>query len=194
MYLFHDKMMVRRLLLFTFLVAETILLLSSPEVAAQESRYYPGKVHIMAEYSVVFFPAGVTRLFFDTLECKDCKERLPRWRFIGDLKIDSLERNGVTEPLEKESQMVGIIISPRALLDCMQRDKAYCLERVFPASIPYDTLRWSKVGQQYRRIPDLSKHFCVRFSENRTLDTIISRLKSVRELSSVSVVPKIVDD
>ncbi|MFH1372340.1 MAG: C25 family cysteine peptidase [bacterium] len=156
--------------------------------------HHLGMARFKADYSVVFFPAGISKLYFDTTDCLDCRETLPPWRFIGALKVDSLVRNGVTETVVKQSHMEGLKITSSGLIDCLAEARVYALGRRFSRSVPYDTLVWNRIRRKTVVVPDLSKHFGILFNRNSTVDSVVALLDAVRELTNVGPVPRAIFD
>jgi len=161
---------------------------------AEELDYYPGSARFKADYGTVFFPAEIRTLFFDTLECQGCRDSLPPWRFIGDLKIDSIIRKGVTEPFVRESLIYGVQINSPELISVIKKNNCYLLGRRIWDAVPYDTLGYSRSGQDQVVVPDLSKHFYIAFDSLRNAKDIVAQLKAVPNLKNVGLNPKPMGD
>lgn len=113
----------------TLIVSAVALVLFSSGSFGREPSYYPGTARFEAEHADLFFPAGVSKLVFDTTDCTGCKDTLPSWRFIGDIKVDSVTKDGTTEALENAGQMSGIEIASSELITLLRQDKVTSLER-----------------------------------------------------------------
>lgn len=166
------------------LCAATALLICATSLS-READYYPGVARFTADYSVVFLPGTVSELVFDTTNCPACRDTLPEWRFIGPLKLDGLIRAGEYEPLESEAQRSDILVNCPELLECMHTHRAVNLRRRISMAVPYDTLVWSRSKNRWVVVDDITKHFSIKFSVERSVDSVISCLRSAPLLSNV---------
>jgi len=135
-------------------------------------------VRFTADYDKVFFPKGISRIYFHTGECPDCQDSLPSWRLFGDMLVDSIMRIGEIEILSDESQLQGVIINSPELLEVLVDFHAYTLERSRHA-VPYDTIKWSEVRQKYFTTHDFSKDFWFKIERRGNVDSLIDSIINI---------------
>lgn len=161
---------------------------------AEELGYFPGFVRFKADYDIVFFPPEICMIYFDTTGCPGCQDSLPSWRFKGNLKIDSLIRYNITEPLIQESQIAGLRINSPGLVSVLDSNNCYLLGRRVRAAVPYDTLRHDSSTPGGVVVPDISKHYYFAFDSLRNTKDIVRQLSKVSNLTNVGVIPKPIPD
>jgi hypothetical protein len=149
---------------------------------SQESEHYEGMTIIRADYEKVFFPSEITAIYFDTIPCEGCKDSLPGWRFIDDLKIDSLVRNDSVIELTAQSQLDSIVLNSTQLTNIFNECKTFKLSRLIKKAVPYDTIRWSKFKKENVVVHDMSKSFMIEFSKALDVDSIVHELQNTEEL------------
>lgn len=151
--------------------------------------YYLRVVSFWAPYDVVFLPNGLHGLYFDTSECNGCRDSLEEWRFRGSLLIKGLLSDRHHVPLERESQLDGVVLASPDLTDLIVDNKATAILRVIPQAVPYDTLVWSKSRKQFNVVLDGAQFFILRFPANVDLDSVIASLRNIPGISSCQRVP-----
>ncbi|NIT55289.1 MAG: hypothetical protein GWN00_03305 [Aliifodinibius sp.] len=147
---------------------------------ADNDDFIPNWARFTADYNKVFFPTGISRIYFHTGECPGCQDRLQSWRFFGDLLVDSIMRNGVIEIVSDESQLEGVIISSPELLEVLVDFHAYTLERSRHA-VPYDTIKWSEVRKKYFTTHDFSKDFWFKIERRGNVDSLRDSIINILE-------------
>jgi subtilisin family serine protease len=175
------------------------LSIGSEVALSQEDTVKAGSAAFEADFSVVSFPPGVVALYFDTSESGNLMSSLPEWRFLGGLKIDSVETFAssyptVISPLSSASQVEGLTITSASLQTVLERANVLCLRRSVRHSVPNDTLVWNEAHSEWRRVPDLSRHYMISFHDSLSVDSVITWLSVVTELDSYNPVPVAIDD
>ncbi len=136
-----------------------VLILNNNVSIADEYGRVLGRAFFSAEHDSMYFRPGVSEVVFDTSACNNCKNIYPAYRFIYDLKVDSIRINGVMTAVTEESQMDSIYINSESLCGILDYYNIYSLNKVFPLSIPNDTLVWDRTRLRYNRVGDLSKSY-----------------------------------
>lgn len=157
-------------------------------VAQEQVRYFPGQVRFKMDHSQIYLPGGVNQLIFDTSDCLEYRQNLPSYRLFGDLKLDSIDIDGVVREVSDSAQIQGIVINSQPLLEILYENKAVKLKRTFPNSIPYDTLYWSPTRKKWLIEPDMSKHYRVLFNSLTDVDSMVVLLSTVPNIQNVSAI------
>jgi len=153
--------------------------------ADSEEQFHPDKARFFCDSSIVYFPHGKVGLIFDTAECINCRQSLPEWRFIGDLKVDSIIYIDSTLPLTEENQIADIEINSPGLRRILENSNAYKIAKSFPEAVPEDTLFWDSVRVKWHILPDISKYYTIRFDEAVEMDSVINWLRSVPDIRKI---------
>ena len=155
--------------------------LTSPVAQAD---VYPGQAAFNADQSLITMPKGMVLLVFDTSQCEGCRDSLPPWRFIGDLKVDSVKLyvvggRSMTSELSDPSQLDGVRIISKDLIAALQKLKVVQLIKRAPMFAPSDTLFWDSVTNRWVKNPDLSTAYRLMFDENIHPDSAVHWLQRV---------------
>ena len=135
----------------------TLLFLPVSTLCSEDQRFETGVVNIDISRGMIEMPFEITGLIFDSSECINCKETYPPWRFLGNLKLDSLiYGRDSTIPVIEESQVADISINSPELLNVLDSVKSYKLVKRFPNSTPDDTLYWDSIRSMWHILPDMS--------------------------------------
>lgn len=172
----------------------TLVCFFTSNLNSQELIYHLGRASFTTDYSALLFPKEVDRIYFDTSQCAHCRDSLPSWRFLHSLKVDSLLINGEVTPLTSESQMSGIVLDSCKLAACLKKYKVSVLLKGFSGTAPYDTLAWSHIYKKNVVIPDLARHYILRFDSTICVDSVLECLHSVPGLGGVAKRPKAYPD
>jgi len=176
--------MSKYVIIFVFLFG-----LMAGQATTEQLDYAPGSARFKAGFETVFFPANVQALYFDTIECCECFDSLPEWRFLGPLKVDSIKVDGKFVPLTDKLQMSGIRFDANDLAGILQVNGVYMISRRIHHFEQFDTLWRDPISGQWNAIPELSKHFRIWFSKDRDAFYISDQLKAISDLTNVGVVP-----
>ena len=89
---------------------------------------YPGQAAFEADRTIITMPYGMAAIVFDTSECENCHDSVPVWRFIGNLKVDSLiyreeefPHTRIATTVTDSSQLEGIRIDSPELVQTLER-------------------------------------------------------------------------
>jgi len=153
-------------------------------VTSAEADVYPGQAAFNADQSVITMPKGTVSLFFDTSQCEGCRDSLPPWRFIGDLKVDSIKLYAIrgrsmTTELSDASQLDGVKIVSKDLIAVLRKLKVVRLIKRAPMFAPSDTLFWDSVTNRWVNTPDLSTAYRLIFDESIDPDSAVNWLRQV---------------
>ncbi len=168
------------------LIIPTVLMCLILKVAASgaDLEMKPGIARFKADRAIISMPHGTRGVVFDTSACLDCRQRLPAFRFLGNLKIDSIIYDDGTRTLDSAAQLTNIRIKSTELLISLDEVKAVRLERRFPSYTPGDTLYWDSLLKEWKILPDLTYHYKFTFDESTDLDSVIKSLETVQGISN----------
>ena len=166
-----------------------VLLLVTFSISANATDFVPGKANFEADSVLVFFPAGITGIVFDTSKCENCRSTFPEWRYIGDLKIDSIMHIDTTVPFTTPAQIENVQISSPELRQLLLTSNAYRIEKFFPWAIPHDTLFWDSIRVKWHVHKDCSLYYIISFDEGISADSIMILLQQVPALRNPSPIP-----
>ncbi|HEX2896720.1 MAG TPA: C25 family cysteine peptidase, partial [candidate division Zixibacteria bacterium] len=145
-----------------------------------------GRAIFYAKYSLISIDTEVKGLVFDTSECLNCKSIYPAWRFIGDLKVDSLiQADGTSIAVTQESQLENIVVSSEYLSDALKEINTLRLKKLFPEAEPEDTLYWDPIRQKWHILPDLSAYYDIQYSDTLSYDTVLQQLLTVPNIGRI---------
>ncbi len=144
-----------------------------------EDTWQPGIVRFETDSSTLFIPHEIWGMIFDTSDCDNHRTGLPKWRFIGNLKIDSIMYMDSTVPFMEAIQLEAVHIGSSELLQIMAESKTHKLQRMYPWILPHDTLFWDSIRVKWHTEPDLSRRFKIIFTENVSVDSVSGLLDSI---------------
>ena len=148
-------------------------------VGQDRQPFYPGRAVIEADRDVISLPDNIRGIVFDTLLDTNSTRNLPRWSFLGPLRVDSLITRQERVPLERQSQLKGITLGPAELLNIFSDIRVRVFFKSYPDRVPADTLFWDGVREQWHILPDMSRFYRILFPENYPLDSAMNRLRTV---------------
>jgi hypothetical protein len=178
-----------RLLWIICTVNLVLLFIPMSYLLAQDPGYYPGLLRFETDTSYIYFGPTVKGLVFDTSECVGCKQQLPSWRFLGDLKIDSLRYIDTTIQIEDSIQIGDVRITSPGLMEKLEILGASRLVKAFKRHVLHDTLYWDSIRQIMHVRKDLSLSFMVYFDTTISLDSAKQILHGVPGLEGVNGIP-----
>ena len=85
----YAKMRIVAVVILTFSLAYL------PKTARADSTdmIVDGRAFFQADQSLIAIKLGINGLVLDTSDCPNFESQFPAWRFIGDLKVDSIVRS-----------------------------------------------------------------------------------------------------
>jgi len=141
--------------------------------------FYPGRAVIEVDCYRISLPDNVRGIVFDTLRNIRNTHNLPKWSFLGPLRVDSLVTRQGRVPLERQSQLDGIILGPAELLNVFSDVRVRTLFKSYPDRVPEDTLLPDRVRVQQHTPQSRSRFYRIDFSQSDPLDSAIKKLQSV---------------
>ena len=181
-------------------VLTVALLLAAMQSWSQDERYWPGEIGFTADHEVLDIPYGISGLIFDTTECPGCQDSLPQWRYLGDLKIDSVmmtggyRRQGWVESYQSGDQLRNLVVESEELLEILHRYGCRLLKKCFSRFDAADTVSWDSIQSVWFHGPDLSRHFRVVIPHDMVVDSVITELETVAGLRYIHRIPKPIGD
>ncbi|MCK4373208.1 MAG: hypothetical protein KAW61_08670 [candidate division Zixibacteria bacterium] len=148
-------------------------------VGQDRQPFYPGRAVIEADSNLISLPYNIKGIVFDTLHDIGDSQNLPKWSFLGPLRVDSLITRQGRVPLERQSQLKGITLGPAELLSVFSDIRVRTFFKSYPDRVPADTLFWDSVREQWHILPDMSRFYRILFPENYPLDSAMYRLRTV---------------
>ncbi len=139
----------------------------------------PGIVRFETDSSTLFIPHKIWGMIFDTSDYDNRRTDLPKWRFMGNLKIDSIMYMDSTIPFIETIQLEAVNIGSSELLQIMAETQTHKLLRMYPWKLPHDTLFWDSIREKWHIEPDLSRRFKIIFNENVSVDSVSGLLDSI---------------
>ena len=187
----YVKMRIVAVVILTFSLAYL------PKTARADSTdmIVDGRAFFQADQSLIAIKLGINGLVFDTSDCPNCESQLPVWRFIGDLKVDSIVQSDWSKvALTDESQMDSVSINSVGLQDALKDINVYELIKMFPNRVPADTLFWDSIRVKRHIIPDLSVYYEIRYSDTTEYDAVLQKLLPVTNIGGIGPVQMPVED
>lgn len=151
-------------------------------VKQEREQFYPGRAVIEADRDVISLPYNIRGIVFDTLHDSGDSRDLPKWSFLGPLRVDSLVTRHGRMPLEHQSQLDGITLGPAELLNVFGEIRVRTFFKSYPNRVPADTLGWDSDRMQHYNLPDLSRYYRILFSEDYPLDSAMKQFRKVLEV------------
>jgi hypothetical protein len=140
--------------------------------------YYHDRVR-----SLISIKLGVTGVVFDTSDWSDSRGQLPEWRFMGNLKVDSLIVNGYSKvALTQESHMESVFFNSWELCEAFDKINARSLIKTFPNRVPEDTIYENAFRGEEHKVGDLSVFYEVRYDSLISYDSVSQILSGVPKL------------
>lgn len=175
-----------------FLISVCYVLLTvaiSSSLNANDEYFFSGKAGLEADQLIISFSNGVVGLIFDTSDCEGCKDSLPLWRFIEDLKIDSLVYMDSVIYYNDPVRSGDFQINSNDLIQVFDKTNVSKFIRRAPWEVPGDTLYWDSVRLKWQILYDLSEHYRIEFNDTLSIDSVILWLGNVTELESSGGLP-----
>lgn len=152
-------------------------------VGQERELFYQGRAVIEADRDLISLPHNIRGIVFDTVLDTNNTRNMPRWSFLGPLRVDSLLTRHGRVPLERQSQLVGISLGPEALLYVFSEIRVRTFFKSYPDRVSEDTLGWDSDRMQHYILPDMSRFYRILFSEDYPLDSAMKRLQTVPEVA-----------
>jgi len=167
-----------------------LLFLLTSELFSDNQYLETGVAYININRGMIEIPFEITGLIFDSSECPNCKAIYHSWRFLDDIKLDSLiYGRDSTVPVINKSQVDKISINSPELLNVLDSVKSYKLVKVFPRKTPDDTLYWDSIRSVWHILPDMSTCYHFYFHDSISVSSVLELLEDVPNLSNYSGVP-----